>query len=79
MDKTKYRTAAYLRLSKGDGDAGSESNSISNQRLIIDRFLHTISSAPMITGQARKDAAAESPKRYWTMQLRNAGSISGAA
>lgn len=39
MDKTKYRTAAYLRLSKGDGDAGSESNSISNQRLIIDRFL----------------------------------------
>ena len=39
MDKTKYRTAAYLRLSKGDGDAGSESNSISSQRLIIDRFL----------------------------------------
>ena len=42
-EKTKYRVGAYLRLSKGDGDVDgmekSESNSISNQRLIIDRFL----------------------------------------
>ena len=41
--KSVYKTAAYLRLSKGDGDVDgvekSESNSISNQRLIIDRFL----------------------------------------
>lgn len=38
-----YRTAAYLRLSKGDTDVDgvekAESNSISNQRLIIQRFL----------------------------------------
>ena len=42
-EKTKYRVGAYLRLSKGDGDVDgvekSESNSISNQRLIIDRYL----------------------------------------
>ena len=41
--KSVYKTAAYLRLSKGDGDVDgiekSESNSISNQRLIIDMFL----------------------------------------
>ena len=39
----KYLTGIYLRLSKGDDDVDgvgkSESNSISNQRLIIDRFL----------------------------------------
>ena len=43
MQKNFYKTAAYLRLSKGDGDVDgvekSESNSISNQRLIIDRYL----------------------------------------
>ena len=43
MNEYKYKTAAYLRLSKGDGDSDSsskgESNSISNQRLIIERFL----------------------------------------
>lgn len=43
MNEYKYKTAAYLRLSKGDGDLDSssrgESNSISNQRLIIERFL----------------------------------------
>ena len=43
MSSNIYRTAAYLRLSKGDGDVDgfskSESNSISNQRLIIERFL----------------------------------------
>ena len=43
MNKYKYKTAAYLRLSKGDGDSDGtskgESNSISNQRLIIERFL----------------------------------------
>lgn len=41
--KNSYKTAAYLRLSKGDGDVDgvekAESNSISSQRLIIDRFL----------------------------------------
>lgn len=43
MNEYKYKTAAYLRLSKGDGDSDcsskGESNSISNQRLIIERFL----------------------------------------
>lgn len=39
MSNIKYRTAAYLRLSKGDSNVDrtfkEESNSISNQRLII--------------------------------------------
>ena len=43
MSNIKYRTAAYLRLSKGDSNVDKtfkeESNSISNQRLIIERFL----------------------------------------
>lgn len=43
MKNYQYRTGAYLRLSKGDGDVDGtvkgESNSISNQRLLIDRFL----------------------------------------
>lgn len=43
MNDYKYKTGAYLRLSKGDGDVDgtskSESNSISSQRLIIDRFI----------------------------------------
>lgn len=43
MSDYKFRTAAYLRLSKGDGDvdgaAKNESNSISNQRMIINRFI----------------------------------------
>ncbi|MGN0704837.1 MAG: recombinase family protein [Lentihominibacter sp.] len=43
MNEYKYKTAAYLRLSKGDGDSDcsskGESNSISNQRLIIEHFL----------------------------------------
>ncbi len=42
-EKKIYRTAVYLRLSKGDGDVDgiekSESNSISNQRLITNQFL----------------------------------------
>lgn len=42
-EKKVYKTAIYLRLSKGDGDVDgvekSESNSISNQRLITGRFL----------------------------------------
>lgn len=43
-EKTKqYKTAIYLRLSKGDEDVDgvekAESNSISNQRLIIGRYL----------------------------------------
>ena len=43
MNKKVYRTAMYLRLSKGDGDleAGgkAESNSISNQRMIIEKYM----------------------------------------
>ena len=43
MSNIKYRAAAYLRLSKGDSNVDKtfkeESNSISNQRLIIERFL----------------------------------------
>lgn len=45
MEKGKkiYRTAVYLRLSKGDGDVDgcnkSESNSITNQRMICESFL----------------------------------------
>lgn len=39
MEKRIYKTAMYLRLSKGDGDVDgnikSESNSITNQRMII--------------------------------------------
>ncbi len=42
-EKKVFKTAIYLRLSKGDGDVDgiekSESNSISNQRLITGRFL----------------------------------------
>lgn len=42
-EERMYRTAAYLRLSKGDSDVDgaqkAESNSISNQRLIIDHFI----------------------------------------
>ncbi len=42
-EKKIYRTAVYLRLSKGDGDVDGieklESNSISNQRLITNQFL----------------------------------------
>ena len=42
-EERTYRTAAYLRLSKGDSDVDgaqkAESNSISNQRLIIDHFI----------------------------------------
>ncbi len=42
-EKKKYQVAAYLRLSKGDQDVDgvekSESNSITNQRLIIQRFI----------------------------------------
>jgi DNA invertase Pin-like site-specific DNA recombinase len=38
-----YKTAAYLRLSKGDEDVDGiekqESNSISNQRLLIEKFI----------------------------------------
>lgn len=45
-DKKKiYKTAMYLRLSKGDGDVDGinkeESNSITNQRMIILSFLET--------------------------------------
>lgn len=44
MKDTKiYRTAMYLRLSKGDLDVDgmekSESNSITNQRMIVESFL----------------------------------------
>lgn len=42
-EKKMYHVAVYLRLSKGDGDVDgiekAESNSISNQRMIIDRYL----------------------------------------
>ena len=42
-DKKIYRTAVYLRLSKGDGDVDgctkSESNSITNQRMLCENFL----------------------------------------
>lgn len=42
-EKKVYHVAIYLRLSKGDGDVDgvekAESNSISNQRMIIDRYL----------------------------------------
>lgn len=42
-EKNIYRTALYLRLSKGDGDVDgfdkSESNSITNQRAICQSFL----------------------------------------
>lgn len=42
-EKKIYHVAVYLRLSKGDGDVDgiekAESNSISNQRMIIDRYL----------------------------------------
>lgn len=42
-EKKIYHTAIYLRLSKGDGDVDgvekAESNSILNQRMIIDRYL----------------------------------------
>ncbi|MDY6279952.1 MAG: recombinase family protein [Roseburia faecis] len=41
--KEIYKTAMYLRLSKGDGDVDgidkAESNSITNQRMIILSFL----------------------------------------
>ena len=41
--KEIYKTAMYLRLSKGDGDVDGigkeESNSITNQRMIILSFL----------------------------------------
>lgn len=41
--KEIYRTAMYLRLSKGDLDVDgldkSESNSITNQRMIVENFL----------------------------------------
>lgn len=41
--KEIYRTAMYLRLSKGDQNVDgldkSESNSITNQRLIIENFI----------------------------------------
>lgn len=40
--KEIYKTAMYLRLSKGDGDVDGigkeESNSITNQRMIIFKF-----------------------------------------
>ena len=43
MEKRIYRTAMYLRLSKGDGDVDgnikSESNSITNQRMIIQSYI----------------------------------------
>lgn len=43
MNEYKYKVGAYLRLSKGDEDRNplekSESNSISNQRLLIDKYL----------------------------------------
>lgn len=44
LKETKiYRTAMYLRLSKGDLDVDgmekSESNSITNQRMIVESFL----------------------------------------
>lgn len=43
IEQNLYNTAIYLRLSKGDGDVDgiekAESNSISNQRMIIDRYL----------------------------------------
>ena len=42
-DKKIYRTAVYLRLSKGDSDVDgctkSESNSITNQKMICENFL----------------------------------------
>ena len=42
-ENNTYRVGAYLRLSKGDGDVDgvekAESNSISNQRLLIERFM----------------------------------------
>ncbi len=42
-EKKHYKIGAYLRLSKGDGDVDgiekAESNSISSQRLIIERYL----------------------------------------
>ena len=43
MEKRIYKTAMYLRLSKGDGDVDgnikSESNSITNQRMIIQSYI----------------------------------------
>ena len=43
QEKKIYRTAVYLRLSKGDGDVDglekSESNSITNQRAICESFI----------------------------------------
>ena len=43
MEKKIYKTAMYLRLSKGDGDVDgntkSESNSITNQRMIIQSYI----------------------------------------
>ncbi len=35
----KYKTAAYLRLSKEEFSNEKESNSITNQKLIIDNYL----------------------------------------
>jgi len=43
MEQRIYKTAMYLRLSKGDGDVDgnikSESNSITNQRMIIQSYI----------------------------------------
>jgi len=35
----KYKVAAYLRLSKEEFSSEKESNSITNQKLIIDNYL----------------------------------------
>ena len=35
----KYKTAAYLRLSKEEFSNEKESNSITNQKLIVDNYL----------------------------------------
>lgn len=40
MQETKYRAMKYLRLSSSDGKQG-ESDSVGNQRKIIDEYLKT--------------------------------------
>ena len=39
---TKYKVAAYFRLSKEEFNNEKESNSITNQKLIIDNYLKDI-------------------------------------
>lgn len=39
MEKEKIKVAAYLRLSKEEFSNEKESNSITNQKLIIDNYL----------------------------------------